>query len=388
MQTVLHLIHFLGKLLGKIDTVGGATEKQIHTVATLNLDTGRARLTIAAATAEIATKLLAVLLDACEHLICQRRRIVLERDKFVKFALTLDSPNRFHMGELSQIGIGCSSVVNESAGKSLHRDKAHIRRLALLGKREITGEKALDPARRAQVKDICTALAARGLSLLIAVRHEDEIPACVTDVMTLDKGRAPSFRAAEPVRTETNPAAPQVCGAAVADSATDAKPVVELKHIHLEMGSRVLFADFSWTIRQGERWVLRGANGSGKTTLLSLITGDNPQAYANDVSVFGHVRGDGVELARIRRRIGMVSPEQQAYEGRDAFELLEAALARKPDLLLLDEPCLNLDARMAARLKRRVSAWLRRHPTVAAVCVAHRPEHVPAGFDHELKLGE
>lgn len=244
----------------------------------------------------------------------------------------------------------------------------------------------LDPARRAQVKDICTALAARGLSLLIAVRHEDEIPACVTDVMTLDKGRAPSFRAAEPVQTETNPAAPQVCGAAVADSATDAKPVVELKHIHLEMGSRVLFADFSWTIRQGERWVLRGANGSGKTTLLSLITGDNPQAYANDVSVFGHVRGDGVELARIRRRIGMVSPEQQAYEGRDAFELLESALARKPDLLLLDEPCLNLDARMAARLKRRVSAWLRRHPACTSICVAHRAEDIPEGFTRECIL--
>ena len=248
----------------------------------------------------------------------------------------------------------------------------------------------LDPARRAQVKEICAALAARGLSLLVAVRHEDEIPSCVTHVMTLAKGHAPTFRAAEPAHAPekgaSHAAAPQARAEDETVKGRRAKPVVALKHIHLTVGTRELFSDFSWTIQRGERWVLRGANGSGKTTLLSLITGDNPQAYANDVAVFGHVRGDGVELAKTRRRIGMVSPEQQAFEGRDARELLEEALAQNPDLLLLDEPCLNLDERAAANLKRRISGWLRRHPTCTAICVAHRPEDIPTGFTRELVL--
>ena len=174
-----------------------------------------------------------------------------------------------------------------------------------------------------------------------------------------------------------------------ADAQTDAPsaPVVELRDLHISFGRRKLFDGFTWIVRAGERWVLRGPNGSGKTTLLALITGDSPLAYANDVVVFGHRRGAGVALAEIRRRIGMVSPELQAYTGLGAEDLLEAALRRKPDLLLLDEFCLNLDAPAAARVRTRAAAWLKAHPACTAICVAHRPEDVPPGFTRECVLG-
>ena len=246
----------------------------------------------------------------------------------------------------------------------------------------------LDPARREQVKKICDALAARGLSLLVSVRHEDEIPACVTDVLTLEGGRATCAPRRVWAQTSAARATPSPASWVARGGASDpaAAPVVELRDLHVAFGRRTLFDGFTWIVRAGERWVLRGANGSGKTTLLALITGDSPLAYANDVAVFGHRRGAGVALAEIRRRIGMVSPELQAYTGQDAEALLEAALRRRPALLLLDEFCLNLDAPAAARVRRRVADWLAAHPACAAICVAHRPEDVPPGFTHECVL--
>ena len=116
------------------------------------------------------------------------------------------------------------------------------------------------------------------------------------------------------------------------------------------------------------------------------IINDGKTLKAKGTSLGGD-DGAGVALAEIRRRIGMVSPELQAYTGLGAEELLEAALRRKPDLLLLDEFCLNLDAPAAARVRTRVDAWLRAHPACAAICVAHRPGDVPPGFTRECVLG-
>ncbi|MDO5318814.1 MAG: ATP-binding cassette domain-containing protein, partial [bacterium] len=231
------------------------------------------------------------------------------------------------------------------------------------------------------------ALAARGISLLVSVRHADEIPSCVTDVMTIENGRITQIsRNAPPTSPAHMPRRPSRIPVKRADSGADLPPVVEIRDLKISFGRRKLFDGLTWVVRKGERWVLRGANGSGKTTLLSLVIGDNPQAYANDVTVFGQKRGPGMELAKIRRRIGMVSPELQAYTGETAEELLEAALKRKPSLLLLDEPCLNLDERAAEKLKRRVDTWLKTHRDCTAICVAHRPEDVPPDFPHMLAL--
>lgn len=254
----------------------------------------------------------------------------------------------------------------------------------------------LDSVRRERMKEICDAMAARGVSLLVNVRHQDEIPSCVTDVMEVASGRIRRTR----VRSAIERA---VCKAAVlpepdnlrkpttarrTSAQTDSsEPAVEFRDLRISFGGRKLFDGFSWTVGRGERWVLRGENGSGKTTLLSLIVGDNPQAYANHVAVFGHRRGEpGLALADLRRRIGLVSPELQAYTGQTSVELLETALAANPELLLLDEPCMNLDEAAAVRLKRRVAVWLNANPQCSAICVAHRREDVPAGFTKEILL--
>ena len=228
----------------------------------------------------------------------------------------------------------------------------------------------LDPDRREQLKNILDALASRGLPMFIAVSRADEVPSCVTHALGGEKKRKRISKGRSPARTVL----------------ADARPVVELQDINISFGRRFLFKGFNWTIRRGERWVLAGPNGSGKTTLFALITGDSPLAYANDVVVFGQKRASGASLVDVRRRIGMVSPEQQAYLGKDADELLDDALADEPDLLLLDEPCLNLDASSSARLLRKVSAWLKRRPSCTAICIAHRPDDIPPGFDRVMRL--
>ncbi|MPT32138.1 MAG: response regulator, partial [Chryseobacterium sp.] len=39
------------------------------------------------------------------------------------------------------------------------------------------------------------------------------------------------------------------------------------------------------------RVLITGPNGAGKSTLLSLVTGDHPQGYSNDLTLFGRRRG-------------------------------------------------------------------------------------------------
>jgi molybdate transport system ATP-binding protein len=68
----------------------------------------------------------------------------------------------------------------------------------------------------------------------------------------------------------------------------------------------------SWEILTGQYGAIVGPNGSGKTTLLSLTAGDHPQAYANEIYLFGKRRGSGESIWDIKARIGVISSEFQA----------------------------------------------------------------------------
>ena len=59
--------------------------------------------------------------------------------------------------------------------------------------------------------------------------------------------------------------------------------------------------DLNLEIKAGEVFGFLGHNGAGKSTLLSMITGDNPLVYANDVTVFGFKRGSGESIWDIKK---------------------------------------------------------------------------------------
>ena len=91
------------------------------------------------------------------------------------------------------------------------------------------------------------------------------------------------------------------------------EPVIELRDVNVSHGGRTILRDITWTVCAGERWAVLGPNGSGKTTLLSLLCGDHPQAYSNDVRLFGRRRGTGESIWDVKRNVGLVSPEFHLY---------------------------------------------------------------------------
>ena len=82
----------------------------------------------------------------------------------------------------------------------------------------------------------------------------------------------------------------------------------------------------------------------------------------------------------------MVSPEMQAYLGKGPEELIEEAVAGDPELLILDEPFMNLDEREAKRASRRIGAYLKAHPQTTAILICHRNDEAPRCFDREMEL--
>ena len=92
----------------------------------------------------------------------------------------------------------------------------------------------------------------------------------------------------------------------------------------MRYGDTVILRNINWTVRAGESWALLGPNGSGKTTLLSLILGDNPQVYTNDIVVFGRPRGSGESVWEIKQHIGWVSPELHLHfnDSATCFEVV------------------------------------------------------------------
>jgi molybdate transport system ATP-binding protein len=243
-------------------------------------------------------------------------------------------------------------------------------------------------------------------------------------------------------RSQAAPGAGSSRAAAVrSNAATSRTKLVELRDVSVKYGGHTIIERLNWTIRSGESWALLGPNGSGKTTLLSLILGDNPQAYRNHIEVFGHLRGTGESIWELKKRIGWVSPELQAYFPESVscldavasgfqetaglfepvsraqraavrkwlkrFELLEQAhqplftlsaglqrmvllaraLVKKPALLLLDEPCQGLDTEHCRSFIRMLDGLIRRQE-VTAIYVTHRMDEIPPSIRCVLRLHE
>jgi molybdate transport system ATP-binding protein len=219
----------------------------------------------------------------------------------------------------------------------------------------------------------------------------------------------------------------------------DPENLVEMKNVTVRYGEVVVLDGLDWVMRKGENWAITGSNGSGKTTLLDLISGDNPQAYANEIYLFGNLKGSGETVWEIKEHIGMVSSRLQIQyrKGISAFEvvasglfdsigiccvitpeehdrvhrwmerlgltdlshrvfdqlsygerrmvLIARAMVKSPRLLILDEPCEGLDEahrRKVLKLVNNIGAENR----TQLIFVTHYPHEIPPCITHTLRL--
>ncbi|MBL0737340.1 ATP-binding cassette domain-containing protein [Flavobacterium sp. GN10] len=81
--------------------------------------------------------------------------------------------------------------------------------------------------------------------------------------------------------------------------------LIKLEDVSISYEERKILNMISWTVKQGEFWQLVGPNGSGKSTILSLITGDNPKGFGQNLFLFGRKKGTGESVWEIKKQIGI-----------------------------------------------------------------------------------
>ena len=199
---------------------------------------------------------------------------------------------------------------------------------------------------------------------------------------------------------------------------------IRIQNAVKKYGDNVVIPDLSLDIKEGEFFTLLGPSGCGKTTLLRMIAGFN--TIEGGDFYFGDRRINDLDPAK--RNIGMVfqnyaifpnmtveknvefglknrnvSKEERAVEVKKFLKLMQiedfaermpeklsggqqqrVALARalviKPDVLLMDEPLSNLDAKLRIEMRTAIKQ-LQNSIGITTVYVTHDQEEAMAVSD-------
>ncbi|MBT0727030.1 molybdate ABC transporter ATP-binding protein ModF [Rosenbergiella australiborealis] len=310
----------------------------------------------------------------------------------------------------------------------------------------------LDIDARAALQQLLYELHQQGLTLILVLNRFDDIPTFVSRVGILIEGTLHPLAAREKVLADNIVTQlqhletlhieqlPEADIPSVSEDQTNTSTLIRLQSGRVSWDDNVIIDNLTWQVNPGEHWQITGPNGAGKSTLLSLITGDHPQGYSNDLTLFGIRRGSGETLWDIKKHIGYVSSSlhldyrvsasirtvvlsgyfdsiglyqvpgdrQQALAeqwlsligisgeqanqpfhdlswGQQRLVLIVRALVKHPRLLILDEPLQGLDALNRQLIKQFVSILIAQGST-QLLFVSHHAEDAPSCITHRLRF--
>ncbi|AIR86980.1 MULTISPECIES: molybdate ABC transporter ATP-binding protein ModF [Erwiniaceae] len=310
----------------------------------------------------------------------------------------------------------------------------------------------LDVASRASLAETLSDLHQQGFTVVLVLNRFDDIPDFVQQVGVLAECTLTHLGERQAILAEALVAqlahSEKLDGMALPEAdapdqlpqlAEDA-PRVVLRNGVVSYNDKAVIEGLSWQVNPGEHWQIVGPNGAGKSTLLSLVTGDHPQGYSNDLTLFGIRRGSGETIWDIKQHIGYVSSSlhldyrvscnvrtvvlsgffdsiglyqpasdrQKALArqwlallgmdnhladapfhglswGQQRLVLIARALVKHPSLLILDEPLQGLDP-INRQLVRRFVDVLIGEGRTQLLFVSHHAEDAPQCITHRLSF--
>ncbi|WP_339878522.1 ATP-binding cassette domain-containing protein [uncultured Algoriphagus sp.] len=303
----------------------------------------------------------------------------------------------------------------------------------------------LDVKSRAEFGEILKVIISRGVQVLLTT-SANEIPEGITHVAKLSgKGIGNVWEVAD-FRMTTKHEQNLSYDWGLLDSLLPKRPnenteVIRLENLNIKYGEKQILTNLNWEVRSGERWLLKGPNGSGKSTLISLLIGENPQAYSQNLWLFGRKRGTGESIWDVKRPTGFVAPELSRFFPNNQtcrkvilsglfdtmglfkkvtaeqevlaeswiklfhlesfanipinrlslenqrWTLLARALIKQPKLLILDEASQGMDEFQRRLFKDTVQQICVRS-TITVVYVSHYAEDVPDAVEKVIELSK
>jgi len=295
----------------------------------------------------------------------------------------------------------------------------------------------LDVQSRKDLNQVFDQLAEKGVTLLL-ISNDDEQPDCINRFAEIQDGKIVIRQNSSEISKGIPRKRKELPYFLQQSPKVSAPIMVKMKQIHISYGEKQVLKNIDWEVKAGEKWLLQGHNGSGKSTLLSLINGDHPQAYANDIHLFGKKRGSGESIWEIKEHLGIISPElhwyydmnanvgqtiasgffdsmslyqKLGYEqqqkldqvlhffdlkevkhktlgslplGQQRLTLLARTIVKHPELLILDEPCQGLDKEQSQYFNDVIDDLSKNGQTL--IYVGHFQSQLPTCIDNKMVL--